>query len=169
MAEKRHHFEINTRFGPSDLFRVLRGACDKAKFKEHKPDFDFDWMSRAIEISALSEEGARMVYDYLEKEVAQRAGAGQLLPGMIVNRVGRVALPIGVLIQTPDVYTEVIVDMLSEIGVSGRAEGEDGAFSVPVNVAARAAGYEKIVHDFPLPPYLVIVDKGIVEAGQSSS
>ena len=158
----RHHFRITASFGPADLFQLLRRACDYHEAKRAHAEFDFDWLKRRIAITADSEEAAEHSVEWVMGKVREKAGPGMLLPGDAEKREdGRVTVPVGVLLQTPDVYIEMMARMLTEMGLTSiRLEGEDG-FSIAVSHAARALEYEATVKDFPLPGYLKLEDGGV--------
>ncbi len=159
MAGRRVYI-IESKFLPEDLFQILKKTCERGKFRDDKPDFDFDWMKRRIEVSARSEEGARGLAEAVARSIEARAGGGQLLPGEPVRREGRIAIPIGVLIQTPDVYAEMLAQMLREMGISGvRLEENGEGFSFPGGPAGKLIDFQSIIKDFPLPHYLKIREK----------
>lgn len=166
MAEQRHHFRIEARFGPQDLFLILKKTCEALPFKPLQPGFDFDWLKRRVEISAASREGSEKVLDAVLEKVREKLGPGLLLPGEVIERDGRFVAPIGVLLQTPDVYVEIITRTLLEMGFTTlRLEHEGTGFSLAVGGMRNVLPYRPLVMDFPLPAYMQIVDEGIRAEG----
>jgi hypothetical protein len=164
--KQRLHFVIESTFGPADIFRRLKSTCEHGKFKEYAPDFDFDWLKRRIEISASSQEGVR----YIQKEllrVLEKAGGKELfLSGkMQLNEDdNRWKLPIGVLVQTPDIFISLVVSTLSEFGIKGIRLDEDGnGFLLPYGLTAMRFDLETYFEEFPLPGYLKMVNMGVVD------
>lgn len=162
MKDARHYFALEARFGPADLFRLLKKACDRGKFVEHKPEFDFDWLKRKVTISANTAAGARTVTESFVHSVEAQIGAGQLLVGKPIKENGRTTIPIGVLVQTPDIYVEIMVQSLQENGIKkARIEDDGEGFSLPAVFGADVLDCDALIGDFPLPSYIRIVDKGI--------
>ncbi len=163
MAAQRHYFKLESSYGPADLFKTLKSTCEDAAFKKAAPAFEFDWIKRRVAISAATPHAAEEVLEALVKRVNKKAGTGMLLPGEAKKTDdGRTEIPVGVLLQSPDVYAEVIVQMLAEFGVRGIVTEEEGnGFSIPLNAMNRALEYREVIADFPLPDYLKIKDLGI--------
>ena len=171
MTTPRHYFEIKSRYGPADLFKTLMSVCEDPRFKKVFPSYGFDWIKRKVEISAATPEGVEELLEELIKRVNRKAGKGMLLPGERVKKDdGYLAIPIGVLLQTPDVYAEVVTGALREFGVrSIQLENEGDGFSIPLSAINRALEYEEVINSFPLPDYLSIKDKGISSPSSSPS
>lgn len=163
MSSQRHYYRMETRYAPGDLFKTLKNTCGDNRFRRHKPSFDFDWMKRKVEIQADSQEGAEVVLEALIERVNRKAGRGLLLPGEPARTEnGRITIPVGVLIQTPDIYTEVLVESLRECGVKGiQFENGGEGLSLPPNSLNRALEYGALIASFPLPEYLSVKDEGI--------
>ena len=157
----RHYFLITARFGPPQLFQALRQICEDSRNRRLEPKFDFDWLKRRIELSANDRCGVEDLLEILLMRV-QKHGKSLLLPGETQEREGRHVVPIGVLIQTPDIYAELMMAALSEFGMTSiRREFDGDGFSVGVGPIASAIPYKEIIDDFPLPEYLAIEDKGL--------
>ncbi|CAN5182836.1 hypothetical protein BH09SUM1_BH09SUM1_13640 [soil metagenome] len=167
MAETRHYFEIVASFEAADLFRILKNVCEDRSLAAVKPDFDFDWLKRRAEISASSLCGAEDALDLILSRILKKTGsAGLLLPGeSITDESGRTRIPIGVLLQSPDIYAELIGASLTEFAVAGvRREFDGNGISIPVNRMTSLVDYGEIVRMFPLPSYLTIADHGAKES-----
>jgi hypothetical protein len=162
----RRHYRLETRFGPEELFKALREACAASKGKDGKPAvrFDFDWLKRKVALLSPDKDAAESALEHLILAVDQRADRGLLLPGDPRKSGLEWELPVGVLLQTPDVYAEVVLAALAEMGIKGAHLDEDGAgFTVPDTALARAANSDGFVMEFPLPAYLSMKDLGPVE------
>lgn len=156
-----HRYRVVASVEPRDLLLALKKTCEQPRFREHQPDFDFDWMKRKIAVSAHTREAAQALRDAVLSAVEKKAGPGQLLPGAPVEQEGRWTIPIGVLLQTPDVYTEMFAASLQELGITGVELEDDGAvIAIPVSGVALALDYRSIVAELPLPPYMRLIDEG---------
>ncbi len=156
-----HRYRLVASVEPRDLLLALRKTCEQPRFREQKPDFDFDWMKRKIAVSAHTRESAEALRDAVLSAVEKKAGAGHLLPGAPLQQDGRWTVPIGVLLQTPDVYTEMFAASLQELGITGVELEDDGTvIAIPISGVALALDYRSIVAELPLPPYMRLVDEG---------
>jgi hypothetical protein len=152
-----HHYEIRASYGPEQLFAALRATCEAAG-----ADFEFNWIGRAIHLLAADLDTAESTAATLVERVAIESARGMLLPGDAQQQEdGRIRLPIGILLQTPDVFVDVITGTLHEFGIAGIRRREDGnGFFVPISKSSRALNYHELVMGFPLPAYLRIEDMG---------
>jgi hypothetical protein len=160
-----HHFEITASYGPAQLFATLKKLCENREGRVVNATFEFDWMKRGVWIEAESERGATMVAERLAKAVDHDAAPGQILVGRLDKAPsGRPRQSIGILLQTPDVYTEVMSQTLTEFGLRGILTSADGTtLEVPVTSVNKGLGYADLIARFPLPRYLRVADRGIVE------
>lgn len=160
-----HHFEITASYGPAQLFAALRELCESREARAANASFDFDWMKRGVWIEADAAEVARTLAEKLADRVGRDAAPGQLLVGrMDTPKPGRHRQAIGVLLQTPEVFVEVISQTLTEFGVVGiMLSADDATLEIPPTKANAAQNYAGLVTQFPLPRYLSVVDRGLVE------
>lgn len=157
-----HLFRLEAKYGPEELFAALGTVCrDGGKGLA----FDFDWMKRRVAIRGPEREAVERAAARLADKVARKAGPGMILPGKISG--GGDAdweLPMGVLLQTPDVYLEVMAAALAEQGLKGvRHDPDTAELEVPAGMTARSLDYEAMLREFPLPDYLRVVDLGLTE------
>ncbi len=161
MTQKCHRFRIESRFEPADLFKLLKRACEVPTARKGSAHFEFDWMKRRIDLIASDEEAVRAATIWLLDEVKRRTQGEFLLPRAPEKREdGSFIVAIGVLLQTPDVYVEMITRLLEESGIAAIPGTEENTFKVAVNAKARALQYEQTINTFPLPEYLSIRDLG---------
>lgn len=159
-----HSFRIVARFGPGDLLRLMNTIRDEKGFREEELDFEFDWMKRRIAFSARTEEGARRATEALLSRAEKKAGAGHLLAGKAVREeAGRVTIPIGVAIQEPEVFREMLVGMLYEAGIMGITEdpNDGGHFLVRPRGPGASLPWREVITSFPLPEYLKLEERKI--------
>lgn len=163
MATQTHYYILKSSFSPADLFQVLKSLCEDPRFSPHSLDFDFDWIKRRIELSAESHVCAEDALEELIRWVNAAAGTGNLLPNECKEREdGRFAIPIGVLLQSPDVYVELILRQLDEYGVRNASPEFDGdGFAIPLTNSNKSMGYEEVIAAFPLPQYITVKDEGV--------
>ena len=161
-AAAPHRYRITATFGPPELFAVLRNIAESPRRKDHAPEFEFEWLKRRVAVSATTEAAAAEMLDELLAVVGRLAGPGLMLPGQPqTGREGRFIFPVGVLIQTPDIYLEILVRTLTELGIKGVVVDDDGqGLSIPVSTRNMALGYTQMIASFPLPAYLVVEDLG---------
>lgn len=171
MPQNSHHYLLRARFGPADLLKILNKLMAENKNHPDAPDFDFDYIKRKIEISARTRCTAEDLLEALVLHVEKQAGSGLLLPGApqpdrgerdkpLEGKDARVRIPIGVLVQTPDVYAEVLVNALQEYGVRGIVYEHDGdGFAIPQTRTNVMLDYTEIIGAFPLPGYLELVEE----------
>ncbi|MDX2174866.1 MAG: hypothetical protein SF028_00185 [Candidatus Sumerlaeia bacterium] len=158
MSAPRKYWRLASSFGPSELFRALRETAESRDGKKVNAAFDFDWMKRRLEIRAKDRCAAE---DLLEAFLlrAQRAGCPPdgLLPGKAEERADCVAIPVGVLVNTPEMYAEIIGQSLVELGGGDvRLEFNGCGFSYGATVMARTLAFGQLAQSFPLPPYMSI-------------
>ncbi|MCC6546571.1 hypothetical protein IT570_05330 [Candidatus Sumerlaeota bacterium] len=163
MTQRCHRFRIETRFAPAELFKSLKRACEIPAARKGDSRFEFDWMLRKVEIIASNADAIRAAADCLLADVKKKTGGEFLLPRPPEERSdGSTAIVMGVLLQTADVYIDMILRMLEESGIAAIPDTEENTFKIAVNAKSRALQYEQVVLAFPLPPYLSIHDMGIV-------
>jgi len=162
MAGKKHRFRLKVRCAPADLLLALKSVCEDSRNRDAKATFEFDWLKRRAAISAATACAAEELAERVQVLAERRGGRGLLLPGKRIDEGdGRHTLPMGILLQSADVYAEMIRDAMGELGIPV-ALGEDGeGFAVGVNPVARAMDYLSLVRMFPLPEYLELVDEGL--------
>lgn len=166
MARRKvtHSFRIVARFGPGDLLRLMNSIRDDKEWRGEKLDFDFDWMKRRVAFSARTEAGARSATEALVSRTDARAGAGHLLVGKPEKGAdGRVTIPIGVALQEPEVFREMLVGMLYEAGIMGITQdpNDGGHFLVrPIGPGA-SLPWREVITGFPLPEYLKLEEREI--------
>jgi hypothetical protein len=163
-VQRKHHFQVVAKYGPPELFKALKNTVEDNRFKKFAPAFEFDWLKRKVEITANSHEGAEEVLEQFIRRVNEKAGTGLLLPGAAVKREQRTVIPVGILLQTADIYAEVVIGSLREFGVRGiELSGSGDEFAIPLTAINRALEYAEVISTFPLPGYLKIEDRGIHE------
>jgi len=165
MTAPLHQFEIVASYGPPELFAAVRAVCESSAGRAARATFDFDWMKRGIWIESQSAEASVILANQLAHRVAESAGPGSLIVGRVeATPSGRHRQAIGVLLQTPDVFIQVMSQTLTEIGVIGILLPPDGdKIEIPQTKANLARNYAALVRQFPLPPYLRIEDRGLVD------
>lgn len=162
MAPKRHYYEITTNFAPRDLFLLLKKICDEPELRKQGAAFDFDWLKRRVELSAKSRDAAEDGLEILLTRLKAKAGGGLLLPGDAQEKDGRTVIPVGVLLQSPEVYAELLANALTEFGLPNvTTEYEGNGLSLPAGKMTAMLQYETIISQFPLPGYLKIEDRGV--------
>lgn len=155
MSSPRQSYRLKATFGPPDLFAILKKTTEKPAHRKNRAAFDFDWMKRRVELAAAGEDAVEELLSEVLDTVTRSAGAGTLLPGKCTESEGLWCIPIGVLIQTPDVYTEMIVNMLRDMGMPGvRAEFDGEGFSLPGGAAGMAIDCNALLREFPFPAYI---------------
>lgn len=161
-----HRYRLNATFGPPELFAMLKAIAETPRWQPHSPAFEFEWLKRRVAFSTTSEAAGAEMLEELIVRVGKAAGPGLLLPGPTqTDREGRYVFPVGVLVQTPDIYLEILVKTLTELGIKGVVVDEDAqGLSIPVSTRNMALGYTQMIASFPLPGYLKIEDLGAGEA-----
>ncbi|MEO8377062.1 MAG: hypothetical protein ABI579_05265 [Candidatus Sumerlaeota bacterium] len=161
MIQKCHRFRIASKFQPADLFKLLKRACEIPAAKKATARFEFEWMKRKLELIADDEVAVRAAANWLLDEVKKKTNGEFLLPRPPEKRDDQsFVVVMGVLLQTPDVYVDMIVRLLEESGIAAIHDAEDNTLKVAVNPKTRALQYELVVTTFLLPPYLSIDDLG---------
>lgn len=157
----RHHFLIHCSFGPEQVFRALNSASPEGN--NRGVSFDLDWIGRAITFIAPSEGTIRDTTDRFLHAVKREGGdPGWFLPGAITQENDQFRRKVGMLLNGPETYSDLLLRFMAEIGVAGLRHEEHGAgFSLPVNAATKAIQYQKLILEFPLPIYARVVDQGI--------
>ena len=157
-----HRFRLEASYGPEELFAALHSICEGGA---NPLKFDFDWLKRRVAIAGPDRAAVEQAAAKLLEKVDRKAGNGLLLPGRITGGAGKPwELPIGVLLQTPDVYLEVMAAALAEQGLKGiRHDPDTAELAIPAGMTARALDYQGMIRDFPLPGYLRVVDLGLSE------
>lgn len=158
-----NHYRIEATFGPPDLFRLLRALCERPENRRAKMEFEFDWLKRRVALSAENTEALEGASASLIERVAREAAPGQLLLGPRGESDGRVIQPFGVLLQTPDVFLNLIVTTLGEFGAANIRVDEDGCgLTVPASRLNDLMQYDRLLLEFPLPAYLrIVADSGV--------
>lgn len=160
----KHTFTVLSRFGPEEVFRALRVASEDTRLRGEHPDFEFEWMARRILLLADTAPGTERFLEVFQARLDQfGAPPATILPGKAApHGEGRHALPVGILLNTPDHYAELIAATLAEIGCRASLEAGGTALTVVVNAKAKLLGYDAVVRDFPLPTHLSVRDDGKV-------
>jgi hypothetical protein len=157
-APRRHRFLLTTRYGPAELFRDGRAACRAGV------EFDFDWMARRVGFLGADRGAVLASVEQLQHTVARAAAPGQLLaaPAEALED-GRTRVRIGVLLQTPDIYRDLIVGLLVESGLRGVSseDTDEGALiMIAEGPLAIAFPYSATIMAFPVPVYITVRDLG---------
>lgn len=157
MSSARNCYRLKATFGPQDLFAILKKTTEKPAHRKQHATFDFDWMKRRIELAAAGEDAVEALLSEVVDAVTRKAGGGTLLPGKCAESHGLWRIPVGVLVQTPDVYTDMIVSMLRDMGLPGVRQEFDGeGFSLPGGAAGMAIDCRALLNEFPFPAYIQV-------------
>lgn len=163
-GKKTWSYRIVASFGPGDLLRLGNAIAEDKRFRDQKVKFDFDWMKRRVAFTAATEDAAREATGILLSRVEKKAGPGQLLAGKPgTGENGRVTIPIGIVLQEPEVFRELIVGGLYEAGLMGITLDPNigGHFLIRPSGPASRLPWRELVTDFPLPPYLKLEEREI--------
>jgi hypothetical protein len=159
-------FRLTSVVSPSDVLSALRLVAGHANQAALEPDFEFDWIKRRLAFSAVSPEGCRALADQFLGQLRKRGDsvAEQFLVGEPAAAGDRWQVPIGVLLQDPATFGELIGRSLVEMGVRGVRvydAAEQGCHvCVPAGKVLGALEAGAMVADFPLPGYLKLEDLG---------
>lgn len=170
MARKKQtwSFRIVASFGPGDLLRLGNAIAEDKRFRDANLEYEFDWMKRRVAFTARTGEAATEASGILLSRVERKAGAGQLLAGKPETAPdGRVTVPIGVILQEPEVFRELMVGGLYEAGLMGITQdpNDGGHFLIRPTGPASNLPWHELVTEFPLPPYLKLEER-IIEDGK---
>ena len=164
MTERGCSFRIEATLGPADLLRALEKVRGHLNQRRHDPSFEFDWLKRRVAFSANSREGLdECVRQFLAQMRKAGGGEGLFLPGRIEEKEGRFTQALGVTLQEPAVFAQLIGQALIEVGIHGVrvAETETGCI-----LTVRGGGplasqvdYRGLVREFPVPEYIRIVEE----------
>ncbi len=157
MPAKVHRYRLEADYGPAELFAALRAVCAGKKGL----DFEFDWMKRRLAVTGPEREAVEAATERLLKRVHREGGNGLLLAGKPLENEDRWEIPVGIMLQTPDVYLEAMAQALAEQGIKGiQYDMNTVELEIPAGMSAKALGYQSMVQQFPLPAYIRIVDLG---------
>ncbi len=161
MAAKVHRYRLEADYGPADLFAALKAVCS-ARPSDSPTEFEFDWMQRRVALTGPDRKRVEAAAEKLLDRVNREGGPGLLLAGKTRAKDGHWEVPIGVTLQTPDIYLEAMAQALTEQGLRGiRYDMDKAELEIPVGLPARALGYQGMVLQFPLPPYIRVTDLGM--------
>lgn len=164
MPATLHRFALRATFGPAEVLKALKLVCEHPNQRDFEPEFAFDWMARKIELSTNSAEGTVECLNRFYGQVLKFGGTTEVfLAGRPTQRDGRHAQPIGVALHDAATFGELIGQSLNEVGVRGvRVTDAAGECRIEVRTGAVASmvDYVSMVMEFPLPPYIRVVDEG---------
>ncbi|MCC5877539.1 MAG: hypothetical protein JJU11_15065 [Candidatus Sumerlaeia bacterium] len=164
MARKKEtwSFRIVATFGPGDLLRLGNAIAGDTRFRDAELTYDFDWMKRRLAFTANTEEAATQACGMLISRVEKKAGPDQLLAGKPETGAdGRVTIPMGVILQEPEVFRELMVGGLYEAGLMGITQdpNDGGHFLIRPKGPAASLPWRDLITEFPLPPYLKLEER----------
>lgn len=168
MPQSVHSFRLEATFGPEDVFRALKSVCEHPAQRDADARFEFEWFRQRVALSANSPEALEAMHQALMARVRKgSAGEDALLPGKVEEKEGRWTRPYGVAVLDPATFGEMIGQSLVDIGLRG-VQVVDSAgvcrLRVRQSPMAKSLDYRTFIMEFPLPPYLRVVDEGIVTA-----
>lgn len=169
MPPRYHTFKISTRITPEDVFKFLSIIKEHDNQKEYEPEFEFDWIKRKIALSANSKEGVNVLVDQFRNQLTRKDIKPEeiFLVGKIAQKDERFEAPIGVTLQDPSIFGEMIGNSLVEIGVRGITvidRSDHCLVTVQLGPFTGGIDFRSFIMEFPLPEYLDLHDDGEREA-----
>ncbi len=167
MSVQIHSFRLEARFGAAEVFRALKYVCDHDNQREYDPAFGFDWIKNRLAITANSPEGVEICLRHFLEQIDKLGGSREsFLPGPVQETDGRWTQPIGVVVLDAATFGEMIGRTLVDLGMRG-IKVLDSADCCRVMVRITRVNppvdYKVLIQEFPLPPYIKLVDEGLAE------
>ncbi len=168
MPAEIHTFVLKAAAGPEEVFRALKKVCEHENQKKFEPDFEFDWIGRRIALSANSAEGVEECHARFLAQVRREELEEDLfLAGKVEEAEGRFQRAIGVTLMDAATFGELLGRSLVDVGLRQvRVVDSAGECRIEVtrNFIAQRIDYEDLIRSFPLPSYIALENKGVVEA-----
>ncbi len=160
---KYHRFRLVSSFTAQHLFLTLKKTVEHKSWRNHKPNFDFDWLKRKIFISANSKEGVEEILTAFDRSLKKEVGEENIvIPGKVEETdEGRFQVPIGVMLQAPEDHAGMMAALVREMGIVSVKATSDGEILIPLNFAVKALPYREFLTQYPLPGYLTLQDEGV--------